>query len=171
MKGGLLLDVVVGESATVFELLAGEDETLLIRRNAFLVLDLGLDVVDGVGRLHIESDRLSSESLDKNLHAATETKDQVERGLLLNVVVRESTTIFKLLTSKDQTLLIRRNTFLVLDLRLDVVNRVRRLHIEGNGLPSEGFDENLKRGTKQNKRAKIVRISSIITMNKSNRVI
>jgi hypothetical protein len=32
MEGGLLLDVVVRKSAAVFELLAGEDETLLLVR-------------------------------------------------------------------------------------------------------------------------------------------
>jgi len=37
VKGRLLLDVVVGESATVLELLAREDETLLVRGNSFLV--------------------------------------------------------------------------------------------------------------------------------------
>lgn len=56
MKGGLLLNVVVGKGATIFELLAGEDQTLLIRRNAFFVLNLALDVVDSVGRLNFESD-------------------------------------------------------------------------------------------------------------------
>ena len=45
VKGGLLLDVVVGESAAVLELLAGEDQALLVRRNALLILDLGLDIV------------------------------------------------------------------------------------------------------------------------------
>ena len=34
MKGGLLLDVVVREGAAVLELLAREDETLLIRGDA-----------------------------------------------------------------------------------------------------------------------------------------
>ncbi|MED6202982.1 hypothetical protein PIB30_118778 [Stylosanthes scabra] len=58
VEGGLLLDVVVGEGAAVLELLSGEDETLLVRGDAFLVLDLGLDVVDGVGRLHLEGDGL-----------------------------------------------------------------------------------------------------------------
>ena len=33
-----LLNVVIAQSAAVFELLAGEDQALLIRRNAFLVL-------------------------------------------------------------------------------------------------------------------------------------
>ena len=48
MERGLLLDVVVGEGAAVFKLLAGEDEALLVRRDALLVLDLGLHVVDRV---------------------------------------------------------------------------------------------------------------------------
>jgi hypothetical protein len=33
-----------------------------------LVLDLGLDVVDGVRRLHLEGDRLAREGLDEDLH-------------------------------------------------------------------------------------------------------
>ena len=41
MEGGLLLDVVIGEGAAILELLSGEDQTLLIGRNTFLVLDLG----------------------------------------------------------------------------------------------------------------------------------
>jgi hypothetical protein len=38
VKGGLLLDVVVGEGTTIFELLASKDEVLLIRGDSFLVL-------------------------------------------------------------------------------------------------------------------------------------
>ena len=68
MERGLLLDVVVRESAAVLELLAREDQTLLVWRNAFLVLDLGLDVIDGIGGLHVESDGLASKSLDEDLH-------------------------------------------------------------------------------------------------------
>ena len=64
MESGFLLDVVVGKGAAIFELLASEDETLLIRRNAFLVLDLGLDVVDGIAGLDLKSDGLPSEGLD-----------------------------------------------------------------------------------------------------------
>ena len=51
-----LLDVVVAQSASIFELLAGEDQALLVGRNAFFVLDLGLNVVDGVRGLDLESD-------------------------------------------------------------------------------------------------------------------
>jgi hypothetical protein len=68
VKSGLLLDVVVRESAAVLELLAGEDEALLIRRDAFLVLNLLLDVVDAVVGLHLERDGLASKSLHEDLH-------------------------------------------------------------------------------------------------------
>jgi len=35
----------------------------------FLVLDLGFDVIDGIGGFHLEGDGLSGEGLDKDLHA------------------------------------------------------------------------------------------------------
>jgi hypothetical protein len=35
----------------------------------FLVLDLGLYIIDGVGRLDLEGDSLASQSLNEDLHA------------------------------------------------------------------------------------------------------
>ena len=63
MKSRLLLDVVVAEGAAVLELLAGEDQALLVGRDALLVLDLGLDIVDRVRGLDLEGDGLASERL------------------------------------------------------------------------------------------------------------
>ena len=40
-----------------------------------LVLDLGLDIVDGVRRLDLKGDGLAREGLDEDLHTATETED------------------------------------------------------------------------------------------------
>ena len=91
MEGGFLLDVVIGQGATVFELFAGEDEALLIGWDAFFVymghthtfelkfrsgglkggkrtLDLGFDIVDGVGGFDLEGDGFAREGLDENLH-------------------------------------------------------------------------------------------------------
>ena len=59
VKSGLLLDVVVRKSAAILELLSSENKTLLIRRDSFLILDLSLYVVDGVGRLNIECNGLT----------------------------------------------------------------------------------------------------------------
>ena len=155
MEGRLLLDVVVGQGTAILELLACENQALLVRRNALLVLNLRLDVVDGVGRLHLEGDGLSSKGLDDcvlsaagsadlvgifkhtDLHTATEAEDEVERGLLLNVVIRQGAAILELLASENQALLVRRNALLVLNLRLDIVDSVGRLHLEGDGLAGD----------------------------------
>lgn len=48
MKGRLLLDVIVAQGAAILELLAGENQSLLIRGDALLVLDLRLNIVDGI---------------------------------------------------------------------------------------------------------------------------
>ena len=96
MQRGLFLDVVIGERAAIFKLLARKDQALLVRRNAFLVwktceqkkgysrdrcleltLDLGLDIVDGVGRFDLEGDGLTRQGLDENLHDGLVTKRQV----------------------------------------------------------------------------------------------
>ena len=60
-----LLDVVIAQSTTIFELLAREDQPLLIWWNSFLVLDLGFDIVDCVGGLDLKSDGLAREGLDE----------------------------------------------------------------------------------------------------------
>ena len=45
------LDVVVRQRPPIFEVLSIEDQKLLVRRDAFLVLDLGFHVVDRVGQV------------------------------------------------------------------------------------------------------------------------
>merc|ERR1719154_221445 len=70
VEGGLLLDVVVGEGPAVLQLLAGEDQPLLVRGDALLVLDLGLDILDGVRGLHLQGDGLPRECLHEDLHGA-----------------------------------------------------------------------------------------------------
>jgi hypothetical protein len=66
------------------------------------------------------------------LAPTTETEDKMEGALLLDVVIREGATILELFTSENETLLIGGDTFLVLNLALDVVDRVTGLDLEGN---------------------------------------
>ena len=148
MKGGLLLDIVVRQSTSILKLLSGENETLLVGRNTFLVLDLGLDVIDSVRGLDLESDGLARESLDEDLHSSTKTKDEMESALLLDVVIGKGSSVLKLLSGEDQALLIRGDTLLILDLGLDVVNGIRRLDLEGDSLASQRLDEDLHTATK-----------------------
>merc|ERR1712088_89735 len=147
MEGALLLDVVVGESSSVLQLLASEDQPLLIWGDSLLVLDLGLDVLNGVRGLHLEGDGLSSQGLDEDLHASPESKHKMEGALLLDAVVGESSSVLQLLASRDQPLLIWGNAFLILNLGLHVLNGVGWLDLEGDGFPGEGLDEDLHGAT------------------------
>ena len=76
MQSRLLLDIVITQSATIFELFARKNQALLIGGDSaikfskkaivkshkgklndnlpFLVLNFGLDIVDGVRRLHLQ---------------------------------------------------------------------------------------------------------------------
>jgi len=124
VKGGLLLDVVIRKGAAILQLLSGKDEALLIWRDALLVLDLCLDIVNGVGSFNIQGNGLACQGLDKDLHASTQAQHQVKGGLLLDVVVRQCAAIFQLFASKNKALLVWRDALLVLNLGLDVVNGI-----------------------------------------------
>ena len=84
-KDRLLLDVVVREGVAVFKLFTSEDEALLVGWDTLCVLNLGLNVVDSIRRLHFESDGLAHDRLYEDLHASTQT-EEVEGHFLLDVV-------------------------------------------------------------------------------------
>ena len=148
MQCRFLLNVVVREGSAVFELLSGENQSLLVRWDAFLILDLRLDVINGIGRFNFEGDGLAGKSLDKDLHTTTEAENEMESGFLLNVIVGECAAVFELLASKDQALLVRGDAFLVLDLRLNIVDGIRRFDLQCDGLAGEGLDKDLHTATK-----------------------
>jgi len=68
VQGGFLLDVVITQGPSVLQLFTGKDEALLVWGDPFLVLDLGLDIVDGVRRFDLEGNRLTREGFDEDLH-------------------------------------------------------------------------------------------------------
>merc|ERR1711868_237543 len=143
MQGTLLLDVIIRKSSSVLELLSSKDQSLLIWGNSFLILDLGLDVLNGVRWLNLKGDGLSSEGLDKDLHTSSQSENQMQGTFLLNVVIGEGSSIFQLLSSEDQSLLIWWDSFLVLDLGLYILNGVRWFNLEGDGLSSQCLDKDL----------------------------
>ena len=67
MHSATFLDVVVSKRAPIFELLASEDQTLLIRSDSFLVLDPLLDSLDGIDSVDIQGDCLTGQGLDEDL--------------------------------------------------------------------------------------------------------
>merc|ERR1711937_416380 len=134
MESRFLLDIIISKSSTIFQLLTSKDQTLLVRRNTFLILNFLLDILNGITGFNIQSNSFTSQCLHKNLHTTTtsKSKDKMESRFFLDIVICKSSTIFQLLTSENQTLLVRRNTFLVLDLLLDIFNCVTRFNIQSN---------------------------------------
>merc|ERR1711868_179857 len=124
MESTFLLDVVIREGSSILELLSSKNQSLLIWGNSFLVLDLGLDILNGIRRLNLKGDGLASESLDEDLHTSSQSKNQMQSAFLLDVIIRKSSSVLELLSSKDQSLLVWRNSFLVLNLGLDILNGV-----------------------------------------------
>merc|ERR1719186_994001 len=116
---------------------------LLVGRNPLLVLDLGLDILYRVGWFHLQGDGLAGQSLDEDLHTTPKPEDEVEGRFLLDVVIGQSSAVFQLLPSENEPLLVWRNPLLVLDLSLNVLDRVRWLHLQGDCLASQGLHEDL----------------------------
>jgi hypothetical protein len=69
VQRALFLDVVVAQAAAILQLLSIEDQTLLIDGDAFLGLDLSLEVSDGGVRLQIEGECFARQGLYEDLKA------------------------------------------------------------------------------------------------------
>ena len=123
MNCGLLLNVVVSHGAHIVELFAREDEALLVAGDALSGVDFCLHAFDSFVGLDVQSDGLASQCLHEHLHCATaEAEHKVKGRFLLDVVVAECSGTLKLLSCKDKTLRVGRDSFLVLNLGLNVLN-------------------------------------------------
>jgi len=155
---GLVEDVGTVATAAVLAVVHGSHENTSATgfRRAFaaqpLNLAIAIDLVvlehSELGLLALVLDLLGSavDLLLALLRTTTEAEDEVESGLLLDVVVRESSAILELLAGEDETLLIGWNSLLVLNLRLYIVDGIRGFYLEGNRLTREGLDEDLHGG-------------------------
>ena len=81
VQSRLLLDVVVRQSPAILELLAGEDEPLLVGRDPLLVLNFRLHIVNGIRGLDLERDGLARQGLHKDLHGARHCSAPLTRDL------------------------------------------------------------------------------------------
>ena len=63
--------------------------------------------------------------------------------LFLNVVIGERSAIFQLFARKNESLLVRRDPLFVLNFGFNILDGIRRLHLEGDGLARERLHKNL----------------------------
>ena len=96
------------------------------------------------------------------LSASTKSQHNMKSELPLNVVVRQSTSIFQLLASKDWSLLVRRNSFL--DLGLYIFCGIWGLDLECDDLPRQGLHKNLHLGSSSSAYGRSEALSSISNM-------
>ena len=77
--------------------------------------------------LDIQRDGFAWSKFSRRFACHPQAQHHVQRALLLDVVVRQRPPILELLSNQDQTLLLPRHAFLLMDLRLHVVDPVGRL--------------------------------------------
>ena len=75
-------------------MLSGEDQALLVRGNALLVLDLRLYIVDSIARFHLKGDGFTRQGLDEAAggkmsvairDTALQDRDQVETHICTSI--------------------------------------------------------------------------------------
>lgn len=86
VKSRFLQKVVGSDRSTAFELEAGGEQALRNERKA-LLFQLLFHALDGRGQLHLKADGPACRSLHINLDATAQVQRQIERSLLLNVVM------------------------------------------------------------------------------------
>lgn len=154
VQGRVLLDVVVTKSPNFFELLAKKDRDWKVPSLSWKStshcrwLSICCTIV-----LAATMRRCCSSTQGVRcgwccyiaLHKPPETANgqQVQRGLLLNVVLAQCTSIFELLCTENQALPVRRETFLVLDFLLDVLDCVGCFHFQCKYLASGSLHQDL----------------------------
>ena len=114
-------------------------DLVILENSQFGLLSLVLNLLRGVVHLLLAL-----------LGTTSEAQDEMQSGLLLDVVIRESSAILELLAGKNQSLLVGWDAFLVwassqqcasenellmhtLNLGLDIVDGVRGLNLKGDG--------------------------------------
>jgi hypothetical protein len=112
----------------------------------------GTGRVDRVGtasRQSIDCFRIATEDaqiLDEEgdfLDVEGDTNEELQAGLLLDVVVSERPAVLQLFTSADEALELLWDALFVVHLLLYGLHCVAALHLEGNRAPREGLDEDL----------------------------
>merc|ERR1712043_148502 len=145
MESRFFLDIVVGKSTSIFQLLSSKNQSLLVRGNTFFILNFLLNIFNGITGFNIKSDSFTSQSFDKYLHSRTtsKTKYKMESRFFLDIVIRKSSAIFQLLSGKNQSLLVRRDTFFILDFLLHIFNGITGFNIKSDSFTSQSFDKYL----------------------------
>lgn len=132
----LLLYVAGQQWTAITQRFSGEDQTLLVPREAIL-RDRRLNILDPVIRFDFQR---AIDDLYQDLHTVAETQDQVKSRLLANVVGQQGAA--ERFTGEGQTL-VRRNALLLLDLGIHMLDYISRFDFQSDGA-NDGINRDLK---------------------------
>jgi len=148
MKRRLFLDIVITQGSSIFQLLSSKYQSLLIWWNSFFVLNFCFNIFNGIRSFNLKSYGFSSECLHKDLHSSSKAKNQMKRRLFLDIVITQGSSIFQLLSSKYQSLLIWWNSFFVLNFCFNIFNGIRSFNLKSYGLSSKCLHKDLHSSSK-----------------------
>ena len=82
----------------------------------WIYLNFGLDILDGIRSFNLKSDGFAGQSLDEDLHSTAKSQNQMESRFLLDIVIRQGSSILQLLAGEDESLLVWGDSLLVLNI-------------------------------------------------------
>ena len=131
VERGLLLDIVVGQGAPVLKLFAGKDQSLLVRGNSLLVLKQGQTINAEFVTIIIETQvGFTQQAPDY----ATVLRNFVTIIIKAHVRIQGHQAL-----GRGQHLTMQP----YLNFGLHILDGVAGLHLQGDGLPRQRFDEDL----------------------------
>jgi hypothetical protein len=133
------LNTTYRNRTTVFKLLARKNQPLLVGRDSLLVLNLAHHLVDRVRPLRRYT--LACQHLEESACRADEEQDSESSPF--GCRSPQCPTVLQMLATANQPLLVRWGDLLVINLALHHFDRVRRIHLDGDGLPGQRLDDHL----------------------------
>ncbi len=104
-------------------------------------MDFGFEGFNSIGLINIDGHCFTREGLDEDLHSSTsEPEDHIHAGSVLDVVIGHGSSVFELLSSEDESLLLCRDTFPIEELGFDAFNCFVFFDVHGDDFSCEGFD-------------------------------
>ena len=147
-----LLDVVVVKTVAILELSPREDQSLLVRRDAFNILHSPFQSEDRFFGIQGDVKPLASQSLYTDRYDAeartgsparspisSQPEHQMQRGFPLDPVIRQGPSILQLSAGKDQPLLVGRYALSILNFHFDLLDRIAWFAVDCHCFSCERF--------------------------------
>ncbi len=143
MNCGIIFYIIFSKCFFILQLFIIINKSLRIWWTTLLILDHCFKIFNSIIWLNIKSIYLSCKCFHKDLHTTSKSQHKVKCGFFLDIIVSQCSSIFKLFTSKNESLLIWWNTFFILYFSFYIFDGVSWFHIKCNCLSCQCFHKYL----------------------------